>query len=52
MAHTHKPRIGITLGDLNGVGPEVVIKALADHRMVDVVTSKEDVRDPEERHLG
>ncbi|MDH4089978.1 MAG: 4-hydroxythreonine-4-phosphate dehydrogenase PdxA [Cyclobacteriaceae bacterium] len=38
MAHTHKPRIGITLGDLNGVGPEVVIKALADHRMVDVVT--------------
>jgi hypothetical protein len=23
-----KPVIGITLGDLNGVGPEVVIKAL------------------------
>lgn len=38
MTHTHKPRIGITLGDLNGVGPEVVIKALADHRIVNVVT--------------
>ncbi len=38
MTHTHKPRIGITLGDLNGVGPEVVIKALADHRMLDVIT--------------
>jgi 4-hydroxythreonine-4-phosphate dehydrogenase len=28
-----KPRIGITLGDINGIGPEVVIKALADHRI-------------------
>ena len=26
-----KPRIGITLGDLNGIGPEVIIKALADN---------------------
>jgi 4-hydroxythreonine-4-phosphate dehydrogenase len=33
-----KPRIGITLGDLNGVGPEVVIKALADNRMLGIVT--------------
>lgn len=33
-----KPRIGITLGDINGVGPEVVIKALADHRLSDMIT--------------
>ena len=33
MNSTHKPRIGITIGDLNGVGPEVVMKALADHRL-------------------
>lgn len=33
-----KPRIGITLGDLNGIGPEVVIKALADHRILNMVT--------------
>jgi 4-hydroxythreonine-4-phosphate dehydrogenase len=34
----HKIRIGITLGDLNGVGPEVVIKALADNRLLSLVT--------------
>lgn len=28
-----RPRIGVTLGDINGIGPEVVIKALADARM-------------------
>lgn len=33
-----KPRIGITLGDLNGIGPEVVIKALADSRILNVLT--------------
>lgn len=38
MAQQHKPRIGITLGDLNGIGPEVVIKALADNRMLSLVT--------------
>lgn len=36
---THeKPRIGITIGDLNGVGPEVVMKALADNRILNMVT--------------
>ncbi|MCU0384289.1 MAG: 4-hydroxythreonine-4-phosphate dehydrogenase PdxA, partial [Cyclobacteriaceae bacterium] len=30
-----KPRIGITLGDPNGIGPEVVLKALADHRITE-----------------
>ncbi len=35
----NKPlRIGITLGDLNGVGPEVIIKTLADTRMAHLVT--------------
>ncbi|MFZ5973165.1 MAG: 4-hydroxythreonine-4-phosphate dehydrogenase PdxA [Bacteroidota bacterium] len=33
-----KPRIGITLGDLNGIGPEVVIKALADNRLLNFIT--------------
>ncbi len=33
-----KPRIGITLGDLNGIGPEVVIKALADNRLLNLLT--------------
>ena len=32
-----KPRIGITLGDLNGIGPEVVIKALADSRIANMI---------------
>ena len=33
-----KPRIGITLGDLNGIGPEVIIKALADSRITALAT--------------
>ncbi len=33
-----KPRIGITLGDINGVGPEVVIKALHDNRVLSLIT--------------
>jgi 4-hydroxythreonine-4-phosphate dehydrogenase len=28
-----KPIIGITLGDINGIGPEVIIKALSDNRV-------------------
>jgi 4-hydroxythreonine-4-phosphate dehydrogenase len=38
MTQAQKPRIGITLGDLNGVGPEVVIKALADNRLLNMIT--------------
>ena len=38
MSQTQKPRIGITLGDYNGVGPEVVIKALADNRILNMIT--------------
>jgi 4-hydroxythreonine-4-phosphate dehydrogenase len=36
--NTEKPRIGITLGDINGIGPEVVIKALADTRLLNILT--------------
>jgi len=35
---TEKPRIGITLGDINGVGPEVTIKALSDNRLLNMIT--------------
>lgn len=38
MSQQQKPRIGITLGDLNGVGPEVVIKALQDNRLLNLIT--------------
>ena len=36
--NSDKPRIGITLGDLNGIGPEVAIKALADNRILNLLT--------------
>lgn len=32
------PVIGITLGDINGIGPEVVLKTLLDHRIADYCT--------------
>lgn len=28
-----KPKIGITIGDINGIGPEIIIKMLADDRI-------------------
>lgn len=34
----NKLRIGITQGDTNGVGWEVILKALADHRMTELFT--------------
>jgi 4-hydroxythreonine-4-phosphate dehydrogenase len=34
MGTKRKHVIGITLGDINGVGPEVVIKALSDQRII------------------
>ena len=33
-----KPIIGITLGDINGIGPEVIIKALSDTRILNFIT--------------
>lgn len=38
MAKKKKHVIAITLGDINGVGPEVVIKALADQRILNHIT--------------
>lgn len=38
MTQQHKPRIGITLGDPNGIGPEVVLKALSDNRLMANIT--------------
>lgn len=36
--NSHKPVIGITSGDLNGIGIELIIKAFADNRILDVCT--------------
>lgn len=37
--HTlQKPVVGISLGDINGIGPEIVIKALADDRLLDMLS--------------
>lgn len=33
-----KPIIGITIGDINGIGPEIIIKTFADNRMLDLCT--------------
>lgn len=38
MRKEHKIRVGISIGDLNGIGPEIVIKALEDKRMLDFFT--------------
>lgn len=34
----HKPIIGITGGDLNGIGMELIIKTLSDHRLLELCT--------------
>jgi 4-hydroxythreonine-4-phosphate dehydrogenase len=36
MSYLRRPRIGITLGDPAGIGPEVALKALADERVRDL----------------
>ena len=38
MSSIQKPVIGISCGDLNGIGPEVVIKTLSDHRILEYCT--------------
>jgi len=35
---SNKPVIGITLGDMNGIGPEVIIKSLLDSRILNIIT--------------
>ena len=32
------PVVGISLGDINGIGPEVIIKALSDKRILNQMT--------------
>ncbi|MGB3179823.1 MAG: 4-hydroxythreonine-4-phosphate dehydrogenase PdxA [Cyclobacteriaceae bacterium] len=34
----NKPVIGISIGDINGIGPEIIIKALADSRLTQLIT--------------
>lgn len=38
MSTVIKPIIGISCGDINGIGPEVVIKALSDQRIAEACT--------------
>ncbi len=38
MSEENKIRVGISMGDPNGIGPEVIIKALADNRMLQTCT--------------
>src|SRR6218665_3814853 len=38
MSDQNKLRIGITMGDVNGIGPEVIIKALSDPRILNLIT--------------
>lgn len=33
-----RPLIGITIGDLNGIGPELIIKTFSDHRVLELCT--------------
>ncbi|NAW51257.1 4-hydroxythreonine-4-phosphate dehydrogenase PdxA [Elizabethkingia argentiflava] len=37
-AKQHKIRVGISMGDYNGIGPEVIIKALRDKSILDLFT--------------
>jgi len=34
----NKPVIGLTIGDLNGIGTEIIIKTIADHRLLELFT--------------
>jgi 4-hydroxythreonine-4-phosphate dehydrogenase len=38
MENNEKPVIGITTGDLNGIGPAVIIKTFSDNRMLEICT--------------
>jgi len=38
MNTTYKPVIGITCGDINGIGIEIILKTFADHRILDQCT--------------
>ncbi|MHA3044672.1 4-hydroxythreonine-4-phosphate dehydrogenase PdxA [Riemerella anatipestifer] len=34
----HKPRVGISIGDFNGIGPEIILKTLKDKSITDFFT--------------
>lgn len=34
----HAPVIGVTIGDINGVGPEIIISTFSDNRLLDLCT--------------
>jgi 4-hydroxythreonine-4-phosphate dehydrogenase len=38
MENESRLRIGITIGDINGIGPEIIIKTFLDNRMLQVCT--------------
>jgi 4-hydroxythreonine-4-phosphate dehydrogenase len=38
MQNEHKPVIGLTCGDLNGIGLEIIIKVVGDNRLLDFCT--------------
>jgi len=38
MSQQQRPVIGITAGDLNGIGTELIIKAFSDHRLLELCT--------------
>jgi len=38
QTNSEKPIIGITIGDLNGIGPELIIKTFSDNRLMDLCT--------------
>ena len=38
MKHPKKIKVGISIGDLNGIGSEIVLKTFDDSRMLDFCT--------------
>ncbi len=38
MQHEHKPVIGFTCGDVNGIGLELIIKTVSDNRLLEICT--------------
>ena len=38
MSLLQKPVIGISIGDLNGIGTELIIKTFSDHRVLELCT--------------
>ena len=37
-AKHHKVRVGISIGDFNGIGPEIIMKSLKDKAITDFFT--------------